>query len=167
MGYQQGQGCVVGRRAAWPFLVGGQLFDLAGGGVGVGAGPAFPGHAERVAAGVGGQSAVDAPGKVEDFLRVQGAQQAVTHDLHRRTRQCPLLYCQAFLPGCERGSAQRDPGLGDVVAGARLGCWSASDRWRDSRVFSCLTVARVHTRTPTSSSMASMTSNIAATISGS
>src|ERR1017187_7936977 len=121
MGYQQGQGCVVGGRAAWPSLAGGQLLDLAGGGVGAGAGPAFPRHAERVAAGIGGQSAVDAPGKVEDFLRVHHAQQAVTHDLHRRTRQCPLLYRQAFLPGCERGSAQRDPGLGDVVAGARLG----------------------------------------------
>ena len=81
----------------------------------------FPGHAEGVAAGVGGQGAVDAPGKVEDVLRVQHAQQAVTHYLDRRTGQCTVLVCQAFLPGCERGSAERDPGVGDVVAGARAG----------------------------------------------
>ena len=120
-GDQQGQGRVVGGRAAWPSLAGGQLFDLAGSGVGVRVGRAFPRHAERVAAGIGGQSAVDARGEVEDFVRVQHAQQAVTHDLHRRTGQCSLLYGQAFLPGGECGSAEGDPGVGDVVAGARLG----------------------------------------------
>src|SRR5206468_12165967 len=62
-----------------------------------------------------------APGKVEDVLRVLHAQQAVTHDLDRRTGQCSLLYCQAFLPGCEGGSAECDPGVGDVVPGTRQG----------------------------------------------
>ena len=33
----------------------------------------------------------------------------------------PCCTGQAFLPGCECGSAERDPGVGDVVAGARLG----------------------------------------------
>ncbi len=70
MGDQQGQGRVVGGRTARPSLPGGQLFDLAGSGVGARAGRAFPRHAERVAAGIGGQSAIDAPGKVEDVLRV-------------------------------------------------------------------------------------------------
>jgi hypothetical protein len=54
------------------------------------------------------QSAVDAPAEVEDVLRVQDAQQAVAYDLHRRTGQCSLLDCQAFLPGCEGDPAQCD-----------------------------------------------------------
>ncbi len=82
-------------------------------------GPAFPRHPERVAAGVSGQSTLDAPGQVENILRVQHAQQPVPHDLNRRTGQCSLPYYQAFLPRCARGSAQRDPGVGDVIAGPR------------------------------------------------
>jgi hypothetical protein len=121
MGYQQGQGRVVGGRTAWPSLAGRQLFDLAGSGAGVHGSHAFPWHAERVAAGVSGQRAVDARGEVEDFLRVQHAQQAVSHDLHRHTRQCPLFYGQGFPPGYQQSPAECDPGVGDVVAGARLG----------------------------------------------
>src|SRR5262249_50838399 len=81
----------------------------------------LPGHAERAAAGVGGQRAVDAPGEVEDVLRVQHAQQAIAHDLHRRTGQGTLLDRQTFPPRRGRGSAHRDPGVGDVVAGTRTG----------------------------------------------
>ena len=120
-GDQQGQGRVIGGRTAWPSLAGGQLLDLAGSGMGARGGRAFPRHAERVAAGITNESAVNAPGKVEDLLGIHHAQQAVTHDLHRRTRQGSLLYSQAFLPGGEGGSAEGDPGVGDVVAGARLG----------------------------------------------
>lgn len=58
-------------------------------------------------------------GQVEDVLRIQHAQQAVPHDLYRRTGQRSLLYCQAFLPRCARGSAQRDPRVGDVVTAPR------------------------------------------------
>jgi hypothetical protein len=93
MGDQQSQGRVVGGRTARPSLAAGQLLDLAGSGADVRDRHVFPGHAERIAAGVGGQSAVDAPGKVEDVLRVQHAQQAVTHDLDRRTGQGSLLDC--------------------------------------------------------------------------
>ena len=68
MGDQQGQGRVVGGRTAWPSLTGGQLFDLAGSGADVRIGWAFPGQAERVAAGVSGKSTVDAPGKVREVV---------------------------------------------------------------------------------------------------
>jgi hypothetical protein len=68
-GGQQGQGRVIGDRAAWPSLAGGQLLDLAGTG-GIRGGRVLPRHAERVAAGVRGQGAVDAPSQVEDVLRV-------------------------------------------------------------------------------------------------
>ena len=71
VGDQQGQGRVVGGCTAWPSLTGGQLFDLAGSGA---YRRIFPGHAEGVAAGVSGKSAVDAPGKIEDVLWVQHAQ---------------------------------------------------------------------------------------------
>lgn len=47
------------------------------------------------------------------------AVQAVAHDLDGRTGQGSLLYGQALVPGCERGPAQGDPGVGDVVAGTR------------------------------------------------
>jgi hypothetical protein len=60
-------------------------------GLGARVGRALPRYAEGVAAGISGQGTVDASGEVEDFFRVQHAQQAVTHDLNGGTGQCSLL----------------------------------------------------------------------------
>jgi hypothetical protein len=91
MGNQQGQGRVVGGRTAWPSLTGGQLFDLAGSGIGVRGGRGIDGIRDTHS-----DSAPTLSWRAPGYLRVRAPQKS--HKSGRRRRSPQVSHIQNGIP---------------------------------------------------------------------